>query len=120
MVEGQIEGGVYMGVGEAFFEASTFRDVLHLTPNLLEYKTPTILDTPDIDTIIVETDDPEGPFGAKEVGQGPLVPVVPAVANAIADAIGVRLNTTPFTPERVLKALAKNDRALSVHDEART
>lgn len=120
MVEGQIEGGVYMGVGEAFFEASTFRDVLHLTPNLLEYKTPTILDTPDIDTIIVETDDPEGPFGAKEVGQGPLVPVVPAVANAIADAIGVRLNTTPFTPERVLKALAKNDRALSLHDEART
>lgn len=105
LVEGQIEGGVYMGVSEALLEASTFRDVLLLAPNLLEYKTPTILDMPPVDPIIVETHDLEGPFGAKEVGQGPLVPIVPAIANAIADAVGVRMHTTPFTPERVLKKL---------------
>lgn len=104
-VEGQIEGGVYMGLGEALMEAWPFDGGLHQTPNLLEYKTPTILDTPSIDSIIIETYDPEGPFGAKEVGQGPLLPVVPAIANAIADATGVRLYATPFTPDRVLKAL---------------
>lgn len=104
-VEGQIEGGVYMGVGEALLEAWPFDGGLHQTPNLLEYKTPTILDTPAIDSLLIETHDPEGPFGAKEVGQGPLLPVIPAIANAIADATGVRLFETPFTPDRVLKAL---------------
>jgi len=106
-VEGQIEGGVYMAVGEALMEAWPFRNGLHQTPDLLEYKTPTILDMPEIEAIVVETHDREGPFGAKEVGQGPLLPVVPAIANAVADAIGARIHATPITPESVLRALQK-------------
>jgi 4-hydroxybenzoyl-CoA reductase alpha subunit len=104
-VEGQIEGGVYMGLGEALMEEWPFRAGEHKIPNLLDYKTPTSLDTPPIDAIIVETDDKEGPFGAKEAGQGPLNPVIPAIANAVADAIRARVHSTPITPEKVLKAM---------------
>jgi len=104
-VEGQIEGGVYMGLGEALMEEWPFRAGEHKLPNLLDYKTPTSLDTPPIEAIIVETDDKEGPFGAKEAGQGPLNPVIPAIANAVADAIKARIHSTPITPEKVLKAL---------------
>jgi len=104
-VEGQIEGGVYMGLSEALMEEWPFRAGEHKIPNLLDYKTPTSLDTPQIDVLIVETDDKEGPFGAKEAGQGPLNPVVPAIANAVADAIRARIHSTPITPEKVLKAL---------------
>ncbi|HWO03277.1 MAG TPA: hypothetical protein VNQ54_00700, partial [Methylomirabilota bacterium] len=71
----------------------------------LEYKSPTTLETPEIHTILVESDDPEGPFGAKEAGQGPLLPVIPAVANAVYDAVGVRIDETPITPEKVVKAM---------------
>ncbi|MHB1552227.1 MAG: xanthine dehydrogenase family protein molybdopterin-binding subunit, partial [Vulcanimicrobiaceae bacterium] len=105
IVEGQIEGSAYMGLGEALLEESAFRRDEHKIPNLLDYKTPTILDTPHIDAIIVETDDREGPFGAKEAGEGPLNPVIPAIANAVADAIGVRVYATPILPESVLRAL---------------
>ena len=104
-VEGQIEGGVYMGFGEALMEEWPFRAGEHKIPNLLDYKTPTSLDTPPIETIIIETDDREGPFGAKEAGQGPLNPVIPAIANAVAHAIKARIHSTPITPEKVLKAL---------------
>jgi CO/xanthine dehydrogenase Mo-binding subunit len=104
-VEGQIEGGVYMGLGEALMEEQIFRAGEHKIPNLLDYKTPTILDMPPVDSILIETDDAEGPFGAKEAGQGPLNPVIPAIANAVADAIGARVYSTPVTPEKVLKAL---------------
>ncbi|MGH7349855.1 MAG: hypothetical protein ACREI6_07545, partial [Candidatus Rokuibacteriota bacterium] len=69
------------------------------------YKSPTTLETPEIHTILVESDDPEGPFGAKEAGQGPLLPVIPAVANAVYDAVGVRIDETPITPEKVTKAM---------------
>jgi hypothetical protein len=72
---------------------------------MLEYKSPTTLDTPEITTILVETHDPEGPFGAKEAGQGPLLPVIPALANAVYDAVGVRVDEVPITPEKILKAL---------------
>lgn len=104
-VEGQIEGGVYMGLGEALYEEWPFRAGEHKSPNLLDYKTPTSLDTPPIEALIIETDDKEGPFGAKEAGQGPLNPVIPAIANAVADAIKARIYSTPITPEKVLKAL---------------
>jgi 4-hydroxybenzoyl-CoA reductase alpha subunit len=104
-VEGQIEGGVYMGLGEALMEEQIFRAGEHKIPNLLDYKTPTILDMPPVDSIIIETDDKEGPFGAKEAGQGPLNPVIPAIANAVADAIKARVDSTPITSEKVLKAL---------------
>lgn len=104
-VEGQIEGGVYMGMSEALMEEWPFRAGEHKIPNLLDYKTPTSLDTPTIDVLIVETNDKEGPYGAKEAGQGPLNPVIPAIANAVADAIRARIHSTPITPEKVLKAL---------------
>ncbi|MBV8082854.1 MAG: molybdopterin-dependent oxidoreductase [Candidatus Eremiobacteraeota bacterium] len=104
-VEGQIEGGVYMGLGEALMEEWPFRAGEHKIPNLLDYKTLTSLDTPPIETIIIETDDREGPFGAKEAGQGPLNPVIPAIANAVADAIKARIHATPITAEKILKAL---------------
>src|SRR5262245_59194014 len=72
---------------------------------MLEYKSPTTLETPEIHTILVETDDPEGPFGAKEAGQGPLLPEMPAIANAIYQAVGVRVDEVPITPEKILKGL---------------
>jgi 4-hydroxybenzoyl-CoA reductase subunit alpha len=80
---------------------------VHKTPSLLEYKSLTSLDMPEIDTVLVEDPDPNCPFGAKEVGQGPLLPVMPAVANAIYDAVGVRIDELPITPDKVLTALQK-------------
>jgi hypothetical protein len=106
LVEGQVEGSIYMGLGEALMEESAFRvHGLHKIPSMLEYKSPTTLETPEITTLLVETRDPEGPFGAKEAGQGPLLPVIPAVANAVYDAVGVRIDEVPITPEKILKAL---------------
>ena len=105
LVEGQVEGSVYMGIGEALMEAQVFRKGVHKTPSMLEYKSPTTLETPEIHTILVETDDPEGRFGAKAAGQGPLLPVIPAIANAVYDAVGVRIDEVPITPEKILRAL---------------
>ena len=105
LVEGQVEGSVYMGLGEVLMEEQVFRKGVHKIPSLLEYKSPTTLETPEIHTILVETDDPEGPFGAKEAGQGPLLPVIPAVVNAIHDAVGVRMDEIPVSPDKVLKGL---------------
>ncbi len=104
-VEGQIEGCAYMAVGEALFEEQAFVGGMHRTPTLIDYKTPTILDTPEIESIIIETDDPEGPYGAKEAGEGPLLPIVPAITNAVYDALGVRIDSVPITPWKILKEL---------------
>jgi hypothetical protein len=79
--------------------------LVHKVPSILEYKSPTALDMPDVDTELIEVPDPRGPFGAKEVGQGPLLPVMPAVANAVYDAVGVRIDEVPITPEKILRAL---------------
>ena len=109
-VIGQVEGGVYMGLGEALMEEMVYRgnrNVVHKIPSLLEYKSPTTLEMCDVVTYIIEDPDPNGPFGAKEVGQGPLLPVMPAVANAVYDAVGVRVDEIPVSPEKVLKALKK-------------
>ncbi len=105
LVIGQAEGSAYMGLGEALMEESAFRKGLHKIPSMLDYKSPTTMDTPDIKTILVETLDPEGPYGAKEAGQGPLLPVPPAIANAVYNAVGVRIDQVPITPDLVLKAL---------------
>ncbi len=110
LVEGQIEGGVYMGLGEALFEEHAFRDGLHKGPSLLDYKIPTALEMPPVETILIESIDPEGPFGAKEVGQGPLLPVAPAVANAVHDALGVRIDEVPMTPDKIVAALRRRAR----------
>ncbi|MEM8883098.1 MAG: molybdopterin cofactor-binding domain-containing protein [Planctomycetota bacterium] len=112
---GQVEGGVYMGLGEALMEEMVYRDRrngVHKIPSMLEYKSPTTLEMPEVETMLVEHPDPEGPFGAKEVGQGPLLPVMPAVANAVHDALGVRVDQCPVTPELVLSAVeSKNKRS---------
>jgi 4-hydroxybenzoyl-CoA reductase subunit alpha len=105
LVIGQIEGSVYMGLGEALMEEQVFRMGLHKTPSMLEYKSPTTLEMPPVDSILVETLDPEGPYGAKECGQGPLLPLIPAVTNALHDALGIRVDEVPITPEKVLAAL---------------
>ena len=105
LVMGQVEGSVYMGIGEALMEENVYRKGLQRQPSMLEYKTLSCLDMPEIEAVLVETLDPEGPYGAKEVGQGPLLPVVPAVVSAIHDALGVWVDEVPVTPEKVLKAL---------------
>jgi 4-hydroxybenzoyl-CoA reductase subunit alpha len=115
LVRGQVEGSVYMGLGEALMEEQEFRRLprrlshalVHKFPSMLEYKSPTSLDMPEVVTELVEDPDPRGPFGAKEVGQGPLLPIMPAVANAVYDAVGVRIDEVPITPEKVMKALAE-------------
>jgi 4-hydroxybenzoyl-CoA reductase subunit alpha len=112
-VIGQVEGSIYMGLGEALMEEMAYRGdlkVIHKIPSLLEYKSPTTLEMCDVVTYLIEDPDPNGPFGAKEVGQGPLLPVMPAVANAVYDAVGVRVDEVPITPEKVLKALRRKEK----------
>ena len=110
LVEGQIEGSAYMGFAEAIFEEQLFKEGtpergLHNAPSLLDYRIPTSLDCPEFEALIVESIDPEGPYGAKEAGEGPLHPSLPAIANAIYDAIGIRMDRLPFTPDRVWTAI---------------
>ncbi len=110
---GQIEGSIYMGLGEAIMEEQAFRrlpkrlspSLVHKMPSMLEYKSPGFHDMPEMVCYMIETDDERGPYGAKEAGQGPLLPVVPALANAIFDAVGVRIDQVPIHPDMVLKAL---------------
>jgi 4-hydroxybenzoyl-CoA reductase alpha subunit len=116
LVRGQVEGSVYMGLGEALMEEQAFRRLpprlssalVHKFPSMLEYKSPTSLDMPEVITDLIEDPDPAGPFGAKEAGQGPLLPIMPAVANAVFDAVGVRVDEVPITPEKIVRALAAN------------
>jgi 4-hydroxybenzoyl-CoA reductase alpha subunit len=108
LVMGQVEGSVYMGLGEVLMEEMTYRanrNVVHKFPSLLEYKSPTTLEMCDVKTFLIEDPDPNGPYGAKEVGQGPLLPVPPAVVNAIYDAVGVRIDEVPASPDKVLAAI---------------
>ncbi len=115
LARGQVEGGVYMGLGEALMEEQAFRRLphqlsgalVHKIPSMLEYKSLTSLEMPEVVTYFVEDADPNGPFGAKEVGQGPLLPIMPAVANAVFDAVGVRVDEVPVRPEAVLRGLER-------------
>ncbi|HKZ55222.1 MAG TPA: molybdopterin cofactor-binding domain-containing protein [Anaerolineales bacterium] len=104
-VEGQIEGGAQMGLGYALTEELIVEGGKVLNPDFLDYRMFTAADMPEIETILVETDDPNGPFGAKGVGEMGGTPTAAAVANAIFDAVGIRLTQLPMTPERVLAAL---------------
>jgi len=113
LVIGQIEGSVYMALGEALMEEQEYRKGRHKWPSMLEYKSPTFLDTPEIESFLVETIDPEGPYGAKEAGQGPLLPVIPAVNAALFDALGVWVDEVPVTPEKVLRALDRKTKGES-------
>jgi 4-hydroxybenzoyl-CoA reductase alpha subunit len=106
LVAGQMEGSAYMGIAEALMEEHDVnRFGIHRGPSLLDYRIPTSLDTPELYALIVESLDPEGPYGAKEAGEGPLHPSVPALSNAVFDAVGIRLKHLPFTPGKVLAAL---------------
>ena len=115
LARGQVIGGVYMGLGEALMEAQAFRRLpaklssalVHRTPSMLEYKSLTSLDMPEVEVALIEDPDPNCPYGAKEVGQGPLLPVMPALANAVFDAVGVRIDEVPISPDKVLHALEK-------------
>ncbi len=115
-VEGQMEGSAWMGFGEAIFEEQTYKPAavghafgLHAGPSLLDYRMPTAVDSPQLHALIVESVDPEGPYGAKEAGEGPLHPSVPAIANAIHDALGIRCDRLPFSPPAVLRLLRAAD-----------
>ncbi len=106
---GQVEGSIHMGLGEVLLE-----DVVHgpeghiLNPNLHDYLVPSMRETPEISSLVVDSYEPRGPFGAKEVGEGSILPVMGAIANAIHDATGVWVKELPITPERILRALKEN------------
>ncbi len=110
-VEGQIEGSVWMGMGQGLSEETRFVDGLPAHANLMDYRFPTIAESPEIDVHIVETIDPLGPFGAKEAGEGALSGTPPAMANAVANATGLDANFLPLTPDRMLAALIKARKA---------
>jgi 4-hydroxybenzoyl-CoA reductase subunit alpha len=109
-VEGQVQGAVWMGLGQAVSEETRYHKGLLIGPNVLDYRVPTIKDSPDIEVKIVESMDPNGPFGAKEASEAPLAAVLPAVANAVYDAIGVRIDDMPLTPERIIDSIIKDER----------
>jgi 4-hydroxybenzoyl-CoA reductase subunit alpha len=113
-VEGQIQGSVWMGMGQALSEETQYHDGLPLRANLLDYRVPTIVESPPIETFIVEAPDPNGPFGAKEAGEGSLSGFLPALTNAIADAIGLRLTELPASPDRLLALSIARRRAQRV------
>ena len=110
-VEGQVQGSVWMGMGQAMSEETGYHDGLLVTANMLDYRVPTIQDSPPIAVGIVESNDPHGPFGAKEAGEGSLAAFLPALTNAIADATGLRLNNLPVTPDRVHAAIERRERS---------
>lgn len=104
-VEGQVQGAVWMGMGQAMSEENQYHEGLSMRPNMLDYRIPTIAESPPIEVRLVESNDPLGPFGAKEASEGALHGFPPALANAICDAIGIRLDELPVTPDRVLEAI---------------
>lgn len=110
-VEGQIQGSVWMGMGQALSEETQYHKGLHMRANFLDYRIPTIVESPPIQTFIVEAPDPNGPFGAKEAGEGSLSGFLPALTNAIAHATGLRLHELPASPDRLLDALQARRRA---------
>jgi len=110
LLEGQIYGGGLQGIGYALGEKMIYKDGRLMNGNFLDYKIPTVKDVPPIQPVIVETEEKEGPFGAKGIGEPGLVPTAPAIANAIYDAIGVRIKDLPITPEKVLAAIKAKER----------
>ena len=109
-VEGQIEGSVWMGMGQALTEETRFHNGLGITNSMLDYRVPTIVESPPIEAHIVESNDPHGPFGAKEAGEASLAGFIPAMTNAIADAIGVRVCDLPVTPDRLMEIMEARER----------
>ncbi len=115
-VEMQIEGCLHMGMGQALMESFGYNRTTIGNPSLLDYKIPSALEMPPVEVILVESADPEGPFGAKEAGEGPLLPILPSLANALYDAVGVRMYQLPMTPDRILDALERKERAAALRE----
>ena len=114
-VEGQSIGSLHMGLGQVISETMRYgRHGQILNPDLLDYKIPSVHEMPEVHPIIVESSDPEGPFGAKEAGEGPLLPILPAVVNAIHDAVGVRPRQLPVTPDRLHTLIQRKCRSLGL------
>ena len=109
LVEGQLEGSVVGGMGQALYEEVIVEKGQVMNPSFLDYGFPTFMEMPEIESIEVETDDPIGPFGAKEAGEGTQLSPAPAIANAIYDAIGVDFMALPITPEKILEALQRTE-----------
>jgi 4-hydroxybenzoyl-CoA reductase subunit alpha len=109
-VEGQVQGSVWMGMGQALTEETLYHKGLGITGNMLDYRVPTIVDSPPIEVKIVEANDPYGPFGAKEAGEGSLAGFLPALTAAIHDATGIRPTELPVTPDRLMELLEKRER----------
>jgi len=110
LLEGQISGGGVMGLGYALSEKMVYKNGRLMNANYLDYKLLTAKDIPPMQAVIVETDEKDGPFGAKGIGEPGLVPTAPAIANAIYDAVGVRIKDLPITPEKVLAALKAKEK----------
>ncbi len=106
-VEGQVQGSVWMGMGQALCEETNYRNGMPMHANMLDYRVPSIVESPPIEVHIVESVDPNGPFGAKEAGEGSLSSFIPAMVNAIEDATGLRYTELPVSPDRLVEALAK-------------
>ncbi|MBF0489922.1 MAG: xanthine dehydrogenase family protein molybdopterin-binding subunit, partial [Candidatus Omnitrophica bacterium] len=115
-VESQIEGSLAMGLGYTFYEDMKFKNGRVLNANFAGYRVPRSIGIPKMNTILVETDDPEGPFGAKGMGEAALLPTSAAIANAVEDAIGIRIKELPITPDKIIKAL--KEKAAQAHKEA--
>jgi 4-hydroxybenzoyl-CoA reductase subunit alpha len=109
-VEGQIEGSVWMGIGQALSEETRYHEGLGITGNFLDYRVPTIVESPPIETFYVESNDPHGPFGAKESGETSLICMLPALTDAVADAVGIRASELPLTPDRLMELMEKKER----------
>lgn len=113
LVEGQIQGGISMGVGFALQEEILFKDGTQINPNLTNYIMPTSLDMPELEVELVDNYDPTGPFGAKGAGEPTAVPTAAAIMNAIYDAVGVRITNLPATAEKVLAAIQEKNKAVA-------
>jgi len=117
-VEGQIQGAAWMGMGQAMMEETIFRDGVPMHVNMLDYRVPTMLDSPNIHTHIVESIDPNGPFGAKEASEGGIAGFMPAFTQAVAEATGVDFNETPITPDRIVEGVKKARRLTAIRNKA--
>jgi 4-hydroxybenzoyl-CoA reductase subunit alpha len=115
-VEGQLDGQVFSGMGQVLYEECRVEDGLVLNPSRLEYKLPRTYELPDVEYILVETIDPYGPFGAKEVGEGPIVVSMSAIASAVANAVGALVPEIPMTPWKVLRMLRAQEKGVDESD----
>ena len=109
-VEGQIEGGIVQALGQGLMEDYKLESGRTSTSGFAKYILPTALDVPRVNSIIIEDPDPIGPLGVKGVGEPAMVPTIPAIMNAIYDAVGVRITALPATPEKVLMAIREKER----------